>query len=242
MDKKILVSIACITISMMGMEENVSNSLAIMEKNDSPSKFMLERKSSNPLNIVKQQASILTLDESPSIHTPPTSYLQSISYVTAVVSNSFESIKNTVNNRLWDESAFKKLGWPPSDKEAKKELKATLKIYKRVEEYFCTGIMYEKFPEDYEAIKRRECYCQRVLEALPQYSDAVNLALFCLEKHQFAMCYCDFKRFKLFLDLEQKKSTQTAEKVKERLAKLTYLHKSEKDSEKDSEQKKDEQK
>ena len=115
-DKKILIGLACITISLMGME----NPLATIEKNDSPSKPILERTSSNPLNIVKQQASILTLDESSSIHTPSPSYLSStISYMSSVVCNSFESLKNTANNRLSDESAFKKLGWPPTDKEGK---------------------------------------------------------------------------------------------------------------------------
>jgi len=217
-------------IPLIGMEEEEKSliPLIVTEKENSPTnpRISLERQSSQPLNIVKS-SSQLTLVESPSVHTP-SSLFPSLTTVTTFVASGFDSIKNTVNNRLWDESAFKKLGWPLADKEAKKELKTTQKIYKRLEEYFSTHIMYDKFDEDDKAVERREYYCQRVWEALPHHPEAINLALFCMENHQFAMVY-RLKRFKVFLEIAQKKSKNTAENVEERLAKVILSYKAELD-------------
>jgi hypothetical protein len=126
---------------------------------------------------------------------------------------------NTVNNYLSEEAAFKKLGWPPSDVVAQKELKDTLAIYQKFNNAAKNNQMYAEFENDNETINNRRYYCQQVLTALHRHPQAVELALFCLQHHKPAMNFFDLTRFGTFV----KKELEKSQKVGAEFSKLTIL-------------------
>ncbi len=136
-------------------------------------------------------------------------------YVGSCLSSSY----NTVNNYLSDEAAFIKLGWPPSNIDAQKELKDTLIIYQKVNNAVQNNLFYQEFENDYITINNRQGYCQRVLKALSKHPQAVELALFCLKHHKPAMNFFDLTRFGTFV----KKELEKSQKVGAEFSKLTIL-------------------
>lgn len=142
------------------------------------------------------------------------------SYLYGCVSGSFDSLSNTIVNTVSDSAAFRKLGWPPSDALAQQELEKSKVIYKRVNDSIQTQISYSAFLDDCTAITRRNTICQRVLVALDNYPDALNLALFCMQHHRQVLNEFDFLRFLAFVNKEQSKSTQSAQAVCKELTKI----------------------
>ena len=140
--------------------------------------------------------------------------------------NSVSSAANTYYNYRYDDEAFKKLGWPEHDTTANTELKCTLMVYQRVNNYFVTRIPYDELLEDHKVISRRYDYCRRVLENLPKIpkrSEALELATFCLKHHSQVMN--DFLKtdFLLFVEVEKNKSTQEVQKADLELAQLKIV-------------------
>lgn len=144
------------------------------------------------------------INKSASEDSPP--YTLSFSLPTAKdLLNGVNSITATVNNYMYDTEAFKKLGWPIDDIIAKQELEKTQEIYKRVNESLQNRTTYSDFMKDYDFINRRQAYCQRVLQALPNHPQGVVLALFCLKNHRAAMHSFDLIRFLVFIEGELEK-------------------------------------
>lgn len=178
----------------------------------------LASEQTRPLLIARRSSQFPEISSSPSYTFSLPTY--------QTLTNAFGSLKETVYNYAWDDSAFKKLGWPPSDETAKEELKKTQDIYKRMNDYYQTRKMYDAFLEDRKAISRRYTYCQRVLEALPtipKRSEALELATFCLKYHYNAMNDFDKSNFLLFVTMEKEKSTQEVKKADLELAQLTIV-------------------
>jgi len=175
---------------------------------------------SNPINIpLSSSSSSLkkpTPEENPYTFSLPT---------LATVTNAFGSLRETVNNYVWDDSAFKKLGWPESDESARQELRKTQEIYQKVNDALKTRVYYETFLQDCDSITRRHEYCQRVLIVLENHPRGVDLALFCLTNHRQAMNQFDITRFLVFVDEKRATITQGTQKVYADLAALTFVPK-----------------
>lgn len=144
-------------------------------------------------------------------------------YLYDKVSGSFDSLSNTVTNACSDYAAFKKLGWPPSDPVAQQELERSKAIYEKVNKSIQTQILHETFLEDCNAITRRNAICQRVLVALDNYPDAINLALFCINHHRRILNEFDLSRFLAFVNKEQEKSNKGAQDVYKELSRVMVL-------------------
>lgn len=120
------------------------------------------------------------------------------------VASSFGSVSSTLTNQLSDAAAFKKLGWPPEDDVAQKELQKSIAVYKRVNAALQSHILdYPECEADHSFISRRYQYCQRALNVLNSYPDSVNLALYCLQYHKQVMNDFDLKRFLTFVTLHE---------------------------------------
>src|SRR5438128_7995407 len=133
------------------------------------------------------------------------------SYLYGCVSNSLDSLSSTVINTCSDYAAFRKLGWPPLDLIAQQELEKSKTMYERVNKSIQTQISYPTFLDDCNAITRRNAICQRVLVALDNYPDALNLALFCIQHHRRILNEFDLSRFLAFVNKEQEKSNKGAQ-------------------------------
>lgn len=145
------------------------------------------------------------------------------SYLYGCVSNSFDSLSSTVINTCSDYAAFRKLGWPPLDLIAQQELEKSKAMYERVNKSIRTQVSYPTFLEDCNAITRRNAICQRVLVALDNYPDALNLALFCIQHHRRILNEFDLSRFLAFVTKEQEKSNKGAQDVYQELSKVMVL-------------------
>lgn len=154
---------------------------------------------------------------------PYSFYIPTLADTYTSVTNSFDSLKNTVTNFASDYYAFRKLGWPPSDFIAQEELKKSKELYARVNDSIQTHSTYEALLSDYNAITRRNAVCQRVLLALDNYPDALNLALFCIQHHRPVMNDFDISRFLAFVTKEQEKSTKGMQEAYQELAKVMIL-------------------
>ena len=133
--------------------------------------------------------------------------------------NGMNSLVNTHNNYWYPSEALKKLGWPEGDPLAQQELEISQDLYKRVAESLEKREMYNSFSEDCDRINRRQGYCQRALQELPNCPQGVQLALFCLKYHRAAMNSFDLTRFLIFVEEEQEK----AKKVGAEFSLLTIL-------------------
>lgn len=154
---------------------------------------------------------------------PYSFYIPTLADTYTSVTNSLDSLKNTVTNFASDYYAFRKLGWPPSDLIAQEELKKSKELYARVNNSIQTHSTHETLPSDYNAITRRNAVCQRVLLALDNYPDALNLALFCIQYHRPVMNDFDISRFLAFVTKEQEKSTKGMQEAYQELAKVMVL-------------------
>lgn len=156
---------------------------------------------------LKKSQSLAMVNKSSDVSVSP--YTLSFSLPTfTTISNSVSSLTATVNNYWYDTEAFKKLGWPKDDILAQQELEKTQEVYRRMTESLQNRVTYNDFMEDYNFINRRQQYCQRVLQALPNCPQGVELALFCLKHHRAAMNSFDLTRFLIFVEAEQEKSKQ----------------------------------
>jgi hypothetical protein len=135
-------------------------------------------------------------------NSPPYVFSFSLPTVTGAVS----SLTATYNNYMYNTEAFKKLGWPITDKIAQEELEKTQETYKRVNDCLQKRITNPDCKNDYDFINRRQAICQRVLDGLPDHPQGVDLALFCLKHHRTAMTPVDLTRFLVFVEEQQEKS------------------------------------
>lgn len=176
------------------------------------------------MNEEKKVSSAITISGDSSLG----QFVEYSSYVSGWVSNSFDSLKTTVNNFVYDDAAFKKLGWPKNDIEAQQELAKSNEIYIRVNNFLKNNQSYPEYEEDCNAINRRTQYCQRVLVALnnntiPKDSDRVSLALHCLKHHKQVLNDFDKSKFLLSIQLDQEKIKSNAKEIDQELAKITIV-------------------
>jgi hypothetical protein len=149
----------------------------------------------SPNTIVVENPS--QIPQSSNIGSPPVS---AFGCVMSFVASSLESLGTTVKNKLSDEEAFKKLGWPRGDVTAEMELTITLKAYVGIAEN--NG----NHQEYIERIARRTEYLMRLLRVIE--SNKTNESLFvkhCLDHHRSAMP--EFLRI-LFQKYVEKKSVE----------------------------------
>lgn len=202
---------------MIGSFLVISSVVIAMEGNKKQES--LQKNDSSPIAIVQKSSSIPLLQKS----SPDTSgYTLSLPTLTSL-SNNLNSLRNTVNNYVWDDSAFKKIGWPLSDEFAQQQLIETQNVYTRMNNHLKTGIMYDEFKNDSDAISRRNGYLQRVLYALENHPQGVELALFCLEHHEQVMNTFDKTRFLLFVEGKKATITQETRRVYADLLKVTIV-------------------
>src|SRR6185369_17734452 len=86
---------------------------------------------------LKKSQSLEIINKSCSEDSPPYTFSFSLPTLTAIGS----SVVATVNNFMYDTEAFKKLGWPITDKIAQQELEKTQEVYKRVNDCLQKRIM-----------------------------------------------------------------------------------------------------
>jgi hypothetical protein len=172
-NKKIMCSFLVVTSAMVSaMEEQLQKSQ--------------ELKTSQSLEIIHKSCS----EDS-----PPYTFSFSLPTVTGAVS----SLAATYNNYMYNTEAFKKVGWPTTDKIAQQELEKSQEIYKR-------ALQNSGSRDDYAFINRRQAICQRVLDELPDHPQGLQLALFCLTHHRAVMTPVDMTRFLDFVQEQQEKS------------------------------------
>jgi hypothetical protein len=172
----------------------ISSTLSAMELE----KKLEDVKKSRPRDIINR----------PSENSSPAYSLSfSLPTITNVI-NGANSLVTTVNNYWYPSEALKKLGWPEGDTLAQQELKISQDLYKKVTESLEKRETYNGFSEDCDRINRRQGYCQRALQELPNCPQGVQLALFCLKYHRAAMNSFDLTRFLIFVEEEQEKAKQ----------------------------------
>lgn len=134
------------------------------------------------------------------------------------VASSWDSLKNTVNNKMFDESAFKKLGWPVNDPTAQRELERSTAIYNRVNVALKKRDFYTEFAQDCDIINRRILVCQRALNAFEAHPDGVKLALHCIKHHHYILTPYDLTKFMSFVQSSKKTSQQGVDEIEQELA------------------------
>jgi len=135
---------------------------------------------------------------------------------TACVASGFESAKNTIKNAFYDEEAFKKLGWPLSDSQARLELTETLDMYKRVS--------IQQNPNDRVndiiSIANRTSYLARAYRfIIASKSDEGKFARHCVDNHSPAMNEALKSLFMGYLSQKEAESVQAADSARKRLMK-----------------------
>jgi len=180
----------------------------------------IELKKSQPLTITNKVSSDYS------------SYLTGISaglnHVSDYVASSLGSLSTTVMNQISDEAAFKKLGWPPEDKDAQQELERSKLLYERHNKSFKSYDEYFEYKNDADAINRRTQYCQRVIWALynntiPNHADRPKLALHCLLHHKQVLNAFDTSKFLHFIQKDQERTKHDTKKVDQELEHLTIV-------------------
>ncbi len=135
---------------------------------------------------------------------------------TACVANGLESAKNTFKNAVYDEEAFKKLGWPLSDSQARVELTETLEMYKRVS----TQQNPNDRVTDIISIANRTSYLARAYRfIIASKSDEGKFARHCVDHHSPAMNESLKSLFMGYLSQKEAESAQAADSARKRLMK-----------------------
>jgi hypothetical protein len=118
--------------------------------------------------------------------------------------SSLKSFTETVNNKLSDEAAFKKLGWPRSDTKAEAELQTCINNYEFFEKLI-SNLEYSstEYSNLESYINRRREYLKRVMVALPTFINSIEFATHCLEFHLRIMHGFEEKFFRTFLTKRQ---------------------------------------
>jgi len=127
------------------------------------------------------------------------------------------SIATTAHNQLSDDAALKKIGYPRDDSYAQGELRECQQIYRdlvTIKDSDTRKILLER------ATRRTE-YLTRIFCMLPDRSDARDIVLLCIEKHQEIMNGALSSMYPAFLHAQAQAYTVASDQVK----KLTTLQK-----------------
>ena len=167
----------------------------------------MEKELVNSQELTRSGSSVV-MNKSSDFSVSPYTFSFSIPTVTEAVG----SLTATYNNYMYNTEAFKKIGWPITDKIAQQETEKSQEIYKKALQNAATM-------SDYAFINRRQAICQRVLDELPDHPQGLQLALHCVQCHRAAMTPVDLTRFLSFIEEQREKS----KKVDAEYSQLTIL-------------------
>jgi len=190
-----------------------------------------------PVDIIHRRSSgnFIVLSGSSGHHSPTLSQSPQQSgwggYVTAAfngicdrAANGLKSATDTVTNKVSDEAAFKKLGWPPSDTTAEAELNTCLANYAT---FKTLTLNFECFQQEYvelEAfINRRRDYLRRAIIAFPTLDKGIDgtegtgFATHCLKHHICIMHSFEEGRIRAFLGKKQRASKNVDQMISQAL-------------------------
>jgi len=130
-----------------------------------------------------------------------------VSFVTGLVS----SAATTVHNKLSDDAALKKVGYPITDTYAQSELTKCFELYKNLLEPKNKTALKENL----ERIQRRTEYLTRIFCILPDRPDFDDIIMHCNKHHQRAMSVFLKDWYQKFLEKKLNAYNQLSEEIKQ---------------------------
>lgn len=130
-----------------------------------------------------------------------------VSFVTGLVS----SAATTVHNRLSDDAALKKIGYPLTDSYAQSELAKCSELYNTL----LDPKDKRNIKENLERVQRRTEYLTRIFCILPDRPDFDDIIIHCNKYHQKAMSVFLKDWYQKFLEKKLNAYNQLSEEIKE---------------------------
>jgi len=124
------------------------------------------------------------------------------------VDSQYVSAVNTVNNYISDDAGLLKVGYPPTTEQACKELSKWQEISHR---YLKAITAYQKYPgfeNDKAFVGRRESFIKRAIALVPNRTDGVDIAHWCLKHFQLVMNQFDQAILATFIKAQTERSQQ----------------------------------
>lgn len=129
------------------------------------------------------------------------------SSVSEYILSSLYSVTETVKNAASDDIAFKKLGWPLHDGQAKEESKRNRDIYQQI---FLPDINEQKRQEFLQTICNREGYLLRAYHSLFTRSDGIAFAEYCIKNHSVIMNDPLKRAFGVYLERKKQEANRAS--------------------------------